>query len=125
MSRDRFLNRESEKGHVAYRRSRQQERLLAKRSGGRLITGSGSGPEKGDIKKYSGVFRVEAKTTSHDSFRVTKEMIRKIEDAALPHGELPAIIIEFVDKQGKPISEIAVVSTDVLESLNVEIYKNA
>ena len=125
MSRDSFLNRESRKGVPAYRRSKQQERSLAKRSGGSLVSGSGSGLDKGDVKKYSGVFRVEAKTTGKDSFRVTKEMIQKIEEAALPNGELPAIIIEFVDQRGKPLSEVAVVPTDVLESLNVEIYRDA
>lgn len=125
MSRDSFLNRESKRGVPAYRRSRKQERELAGRSGGRLVSGSGSGLDKGDVKKYSGVFRIEAKTTGADSFRVTKKMIQQIEEAALPNGELPAIIIEFVDQRGKPISEVAVIPTDFLESLNVENYRDA
>lgn len=124
MSRDGFLNRESKKGTVGFRRSKQQERGLAKRSGGSLVSGSGSGLEKGDIRKYNGVFRVEAKTTTKDSFRVTREMVRTIENVALPHEELPAIIIEFIDQQGNPELEVAVVPISVLESLNVDIYKD-
>ena len=115
MSRDGFINRDTKRGPPAYRRSKYQERELARRSGGRLVSGSGSGIEKGDIAKYHGVFRVEAKTTSKNSFRVTRDMLRIIEDTALPHGELPAIIVEFVDERGRPVSEVAVVPTSVLE----------
>jgi len=124
MSRSGFINRESDRGAPAYRRSRKQERELAKRSGGRLVSGSGSGAEKGDVKKYNGVFRIEAKTTSKDSFRVTRQMVATIESVAIQHEELPAIIIEFVDQRGNPVSEVAVVPTHVLESLNVDLYRN-
>lgn len=81
------------------------------------MPGSGSGAEKGDVKKYNGVFRVEAKTTTKASFRLTKEMVDKITDAALPHGELPAIIVEFIDQRGRPLREVAVVPTEVLDAV--------
>lgn len=64
-----------------------------------------------------GLFRVEAKTTQRKSFSVTREMIQKVEEAALSNQELPAIIIEFIDEVGKPQMEVAVVPTYVLEEI--------
>ena len=113
MSRDAFLNRE--KKSIAYRRSKKQERDLAKRGGGQLVPGSGSGLQKGDIKRYNKIFRVEAKTTSNKSFSVTRDMIRKLEDAALPNNEFPALIIEFLDEAGRPEIELAIVPTYILD----------
>lgn len=122
MSRSSFLDRERKRGHPAYRRSSKQESSLAKRGRGKLVPGSGSGAEKGDVKKYNGAFRIEAKTTSKNSFSVTKDMVKKIEAAALAHTELPAIIVEFLDQRGNPELEVAVVPVDVLDSLNVGLY---
>ena len=115
MSRDSFLRRINNPNSVAYQRSRKQEEELAKRGKARRVVASGAGPEKGDIKKYNGVYRIEAKTTAKKSFSVTQEMIDKIEAAALAHGELPAIVIEFVDENGKPVREICVVPSYVLD----------
>jgi len=114
MSRDSFLNRHKGKSpsHV---RSKKQEAMLAKRGGGRLVPGSGSSYQKGDVKAYNGVYRIEAKTTKNKSFSVTREMVRKIEDAALPNGEMPAIVIEFIDERGNPEMEVAVVPTWLLD----------
>jgi Holliday junction resolvase len=126
MSRDAFMRRsapDSPSLTVAHRRSKKQERELAKRGGGRLVPGSGNKIEKGDVKKYNGVFRIEAKTTKNKSFSVTREMLDKIESVAMAHGELPVIIIEFIDDRGRPLKEVAVVPTDVLDSLNVAIYR--
>lgn len=64
---------------------------------------------------YNGLYRVEAKTTKHSSFRVTLDMVAKIEEAALAHNELPVIIIEFLDDAGRPIKEVAVVPTYALD----------
>lgn len=100
---------------VAHERSLKQEIELAKRGGGSRVPGSGSAYQKGDVKGYNGIFRIEAKTTTKKSFSVTREMIRKIQDAALPNGELPAIVIEFIDEQGKPEMEVAVVPTWLLD----------
>ena len=83
---------------------------------GRTIVGSGSKHTKGDVRAV-GVVRIEAKTTQHDSFRVTKEMVEKLANAALGSDELPVIVIEFIDRQGKPIKgmEVAVVPSWVLD----------
>ena len=101
---------------VAARRSPKQEKDLASRFGGKVVRGSGRGNEKGDVR-VKGVVRIEAKTTSKASFSVTKEMLAKIEMEAISCGEVPAFIIEFLGKDGKPEHEIAVVPTWVLNSL--------
>lgn len=115
MSLDSFLNRDKRHGTAAHRRSKHQERELAKRGNGKLTPGSGNGALKGDIQKYNGVWRIEAKTTKNKSFSVTKEMISKIETAALSHDEIPAIVIEFLDESGRPEMEVAVVPSYLLD----------
>ena len=106
------------KGHPARRRSRQQEKDIAKRIGGHATLASGALDVKGDVRKRK-VIRIEAKTTTKDSFRVTKETIRKIEDAALASDEMPAIEVEFLDGAGKPVMSVAVVPTYVLELIGL------
>lgn len=115
MSRDSFMNRDKRHGTASHRRSKKQEKELAQRGGGQCVPGSGAGYQKGDVKGYNGVFRIEAKTTKHRSFSITRDMVQKIEDAALGNGELPAIIVEFIDEQGKPQMEVAVVPTYALD----------
>jgi hypothetical protein len=102
--------------HTAQRRSLQQEKELAKRISGRTVKGSGRGNEKGDVR-VEGIVRIEAKTTTKSSFSVTSEMIQKIELASVCSGECPAIVIEFLNKNGKPIHEVAVVPMWVLNAL--------
>jgi hypothetical protein len=101
---------------ASHARSPQQEAELAKRTGGRVTRGSGCGNEKGDVR-IRGVARIEAKTTKHKSFSVTQDMLDKIEEAAMTSGELPALVIEFIDGEGKPKREVAVVPTWVLDVL--------
>lgn len=113
-----FIDRMKKGGHTAsHKRAPHQERELAKRFGGRTTPGSGSKHEKGDVRVRD-CMRIEAKTTLKKSFRVTMEMIEKIEAAALPCDEIPAMVIEFIDEHGKPLKEVAVVPTYVLEALN-------
>jgi Holliday junction resolvase len=86
-------------------RSREQEAELAAAFKGRRVRGSGCGNEKGDVR-VERLVRIEAKTTKHNSFSLTRSMAQKIENAALPSGEVPVIIVEF---QGEPNMELAVV----------------
>lgn len=80
---------------------------------------SGAGGfSKADVQGYNGIYTVEAKTTQRNSFSVTRSMIDKIENAASARDELPAIIIEFLDDNGNPTHEVAVVPT---YALNLEI----
>ena len=101
----------------AHLRSPLQEKQLARRGMGYTTPGSGSGHQKGDVKKYNGVLRIEAKCTGNKSFSITQDMLDKIENAALPNNELPAIVVEFIDALGKPIREVAVVPTYVLNDI--------
>lgn len=84
----------------AYHHAPKQEYVAAKRIKGYTISGSGSGKTKGDAR-LPGVIRVEAKATSKASFRVTREMIEKIEAAALGCDEIPVIEIDMLDAKGK------------------------
>jgi len=99
----------------SHKRSKRQEKEIASRIGGRLVARSGAGDVKGDCR-VRGVTRIEAKTTKNKSFSVTLEMIEKIEEAAASTGEMPIIVIEF-NKDGKPIKEVAVCPTWVLDSI--------
>lgn len=101
-------------------RSKVQERELAKRAGGRQVRGSGCGREKGDVR-VSKFVRIEAKTTQHDSFRVTREMLSKIEDAALPCGEIPILVVEM---NGEPRQECAVIPAWALDLLLSKIQNS-
>ena len=118
MSRESFIRRAfGVPGKtVSHDRSKRQEKELAARVGGRVTLASGALSMKGDVRNV-GVMRGEAKTTKHKSFSVTLDMIQKIEDAALPHGEIPAIVVEFHDN-GKKVKEVVVVPSYVLEILN-------
>ena len=100
----------------AHNRAPKQEAETAKRLGGRVVRGSGCGSEKGDAR-VEGVIRVENKTTRAKSFSVTREMIAKIESAALSAGEVPAMEIEFLNEQGKPVSSISLIPNWALEIL--------
>ena len=100
----------------SHRRSKKQERDLSKRVGGKLTPASGSREVKGDVR-VKGQVRIEAKTTKHASFSVTLDMVRKLEDAATLSDEMPVIVIEFINELGKPIAELAVMPTYVLDGL--------
>lgn len=118
MSRDSFLKRgKGVPGRTpSHDRSKVQEKELAKRIGGKTTIASGAKYEKGDVRKKR-VVRIEAKTTKNKSFSVTLDMVRKIEEAALASDEMPILVIEFITEGGKPIAELAVVPTYVLDTL--------
>lgn len=101
---------------LSHDRSRKQEAEIAKRVGGRKTPASGALSEKGDVR-LKGVVRIECKTTMAKSFSVTREMVGKIEDAALSAGELPALVIEFLNDKGNPAGAVAVVPVWVLNEI--------
>jgi len=101
---------------VSHRYSKVQEKRLAIRVNGRGVHRSGAGDEKGDVR-VRGVLRIEAKTTKNKSFSVTREMIEKIEMAAATTGELPFLVIEFIDDTGRSLKEVAVCPTWVIDSV--------
>lgn len=97
-------------------RAKKQEKELAKRLRGALTPASGAKDEKGDVRVRR-VARVECKTTKHKSFSVTLDMIQKIEEAALSTGEMPILLVEFINTQGKPLGEVAIVPSYLLDEL--------
>jgi len=100
----------------AYGRSKTQERDRAKRLGGSTTKASGAQPfEKGDVR-VAGLARIELKTTSAKSFSVTRDTLKKIEDAAITSGEIPFLEIEFLEG-GNPVSMVAVIPTWALDIL--------
>ena len=74
---------------------------------------------KGDVR-VRGIARIECKTTSRKSFSVTREMIDKIENAAVAAGELPVLVIEFLDRAGKPSGSVL-----VMPEWAVDLFANA
>ena len=100
----------------SHKRAPKQEKEVAKRIGGRGTSASGAKHEKGDVR-LKGVARIECKTTKNKSFSVTLDMIDKLEMEACLAGELPVLIIEFNDGNGKKLKEVAVCPTYVLDSL--------
>lgn len=94
-------------------RSPKQEAKIARTLGGRVTKASGAGSfEKGDVR-INGVARIEAKTTNAASFRVTGDMIDKIEGQAMQGGEVPVIVIEIEAGQ----RSVAIMPMWALESL--------
>ncbi len=117
MSRDNFI-KGGRKGNARtdshIRADKQEEEWATRLQGGVRVPGSGAGWRKGDVE--GSVWRLECKTTGKNSFTVTREMIQKIEEAALAHSQVPALVIEFNDN-GKKVMEVAIVPTWVLENV--------
>jgi Holliday junction resolvase len=113
-----FLERQDRTKNLSnsHRRSKKQERELAGKLGGRLTSASGAKDEKGDVR-IKGVVRLEAKTTKNASFSVTREMVDKIETAAVAAGEMPVLVIEFNDGNGRKLKELAIMPMYALETL--------
>jgi Holliday junction resolvase len=101
--------------NASQKRAKKQEKEQAQVLRAQRVVASGSGVEKGDVRKR-GLLRLECKTTKHASFSVTREMVRKIEEAALSSGEMPAIVVEFNDN-GKKVMEVAVVPLYALQEI--------
>jgi hypothetical protein len=111
---DRWKN--GKKTGPAYKRARKQEKETSERLGGKKIAASGSRVRKADVE-VPDIARIECKATRADSFRVTKEMLQKVEDAALPDGQMPMIEIEFVDDLQKTLYACCVIKRSDLTNL--------
>lgn len=111
-------DRKTEKKKISpsHKRAIQQEREAAKLLGARQTLASGAKGEKGDIRKRK-LLRLECKTTKNASFSITRKMLEAIEDAALASGEMPAILVEFNDGNGRKLHEVAVVPSYVLQDI--------
>lgn len=103
----------------AYRASPKLEKKLAKRTKGYRTAGSGNKKEKGDVR-VRGVARIEHKATQASSFRVTKDMLDKIENAGRGCDEIPILVVDFLNERGETEQrEIAVLPfRDLLDLIN-------
>jgi len=82
----------------------RSEKRAAARMGGRLQPGSGSKDHsKGDFKLPA--FLVENKATTSLSMSVKLDWLRKISGEAAGFTKEPALAIQFVDGQGKPVAD--------------------
>lgn len=101
---------------AAHRRAPAQERELAGLLGGRVTRGSGNGVDKGDVRHS--VLRIECKCTENASFRVTHDMLDKIERAAAENRCWPAIHVEMLEKgTGRKLKSFAILPAYVLEEI--------
>lgn len=114
----RFLERGSKeaKKAKAYKRAPKQEREAAAKLGGRLTPASGAKFQKGDVK-VPNLARIECKCTGADSFRVTREMLDKIEAAGLANDEIPFIEIEFLNERIGSAKRVAVLTSAALNTV--------
>lgn len=95
-------------------RAKKQEKEAAKRLRGQLTPASGAGVVKGDVRIKKKI-RIECKTTKNKSFPVTLELLRKIEQAGLEGGEACALLVGFNDEQGRPLGEICIIPSYLLD----------
>jgi hypothetical protein len=76
------------------------ERRLSKRLDARLTPASGAlQGAKGDMVR--GEWRIESKSTVKDSYRLTLETLCKASDEATEQGEVPAVAVQFVTRDGR------------------------
>jgi len=83
------------------KRSREQERSIAKKEHGEVTPGSGCGKKHKDdvhcdeaVYVFSGHPRIEAKSTKHITFRLDKRDLQNLESHA-KEGEVPIMAVEF------------------------------
>jgi hypothetical protein len=85
-----------------HKHGQKSERKTAKRLGGTTRPGSGSVDGcKGDILLTD--YLVENKSTEHRSISIKLDWLGKIGREAREEGKVPALAIQFVDKQGNPV----------------------
>lgn len=110
--------RKAHKPHLspAHRAAPKQERRIADMIGGKVTPGSGNQRVKGDVRKLK-VARIECKSTAAKSFSITREMVDKIESAGAAAGEVPAIVVDFVNERGDVQQSVCVVPSWAMDQL--------
>jgi Holliday junction resolvase len=81
---------------VNKKRSVKQEKKVAHIANGFTVPGSGSGRFKGDVQSRD--FKIECKTTTKDSIRLSATWLEKIASEALNDGRYPVLAIELCGK---------------------------
>lgn len=100
MARNPFLNRIAEQGQTGHGRASEK----------RVIAGLGARPMPAsgamDSAKSDAVlrdFRLELKSTTNKTMALEQGWLTKISDEARAHGQVPALILSFVDGDGRPV----------------------
>jgi hypothetical protein len=94
-----FLDRIARKGGSGH--GRLSEKIQARKMGARLTPASGAlQGAKSDATLKN--FRMEMKSTVHESLSVKLDWLKKISEEALPLNQIPALSLSFVTPEGKP-----------------------
>ncbi len=95
-----YLARQQRKTKTSH--GNKAEKNVAQRLKAKLTPASGAmAGAKGDMEK--GGFRIESKATKAESMRLELGWLQKIYQEALERGENPALIVQFVNSDGKPL----------------------
>lgn len=85
---------------ISGKQARKQERVVAKRMGGRTTPASGALPmRKGDVEILQTLgrnFRLDVKTTSKKQYTIKTSQLLKLENDAFV-GEIPGLLIVFAE----------------------------
>jgi hypothetical protein len=95
-----FLKRLAEQGTTGH--GFKSEKRVVTKLGARPQPASGAmaGAKSDAIK---GNFRLEMKSTTNQTMRLESGWLVKISQEAREHGQVPALVISFVNGEGKPI----------------------
>lgn len=108
------VTQQQKKQSPAYWRSKKQEKEIGKKLNMRPTSASGSQRQKGDMYD-PGIARVECKTTGAKSYSLTRADIDKITNASVPFGQLPAMVIEFINAEGRKEMDVALIKVSDLQ----------
>lgn len=82
---------------------KRAEKKVAKKMGARLHPNSGAmRGAKSDASLTEEKFRLEMKSTVNQAISLELATLVKIAHEALPHNQVPGVVIMFVDPQGVP-----------------------
>lgn len=105
-------------GKTRLKRSQKQEKRIAREHGGRVVRGSGSGRDKGDVNTRT--YKIEAKRTDTERMSLQRTWLTKITDEAISAGRLPLLEIEFGGTAvRKPLQWIMLEKSEFLRLLSI------
>lgn len=111
---EHFKNNDSSTFRGRKAKSVKQEKRIAREYQGSLVSGSGSGREKGDVNLRSG-FKMEAKRTDAQSMSIKRVWLEKIAAEAFVRHQRPALEIEFgPDDSGKESHWVVISKQDFI-----------
>lgn len=95
-----FLDRLAKDG--ANTHGKKSEQRVGKKMGARMHSNSGATRgSKSDASLKDENFRLEMKSTVHQTIALDMAWLVKIAHEALSHGQTPAVVLSFVDAEGQ------------------------